>query len=96
MNDFHSQRRALSPRDDRLLRRILSGRADANIRFAELRRLLRNMGFSERVRGSHYVFGGPGIIRPLTIQPTGSMAKPYQVQQIRAFIKRHFPNDAQI
>ena len=88
MNDLHSRLDALSPRDARLLRRILSGRADANIRFAELRRLLRNMGFSERIQGSHYILGVPGIRRRINIQPIGAMAKSYQVQQIRAIIKK--------
>ena len=78
---------ALSSRDARLLRRIMSGRSDANIRFSELRRLLRNMGYRERMRGSHLSFTGPGIVRPLNIQPIGSMAKSYQIRQIRAFIK---------
>lgn len=86
MNDFDSQRRALSPRDDRLLRRILSGRADANIRFAELRRLLRNMGFSERVRGSHHVYRIARSEESLVLQPRSSMAKPYQVRQVRRFV----------
>ena len=88
MNDFDSRRRALSPRDARLLRTILSGRSDANIRFAEIRRLLRNMGFSERVNGSHCIFGGLGIRKPLNLQPIGSLAKAYQIRQIRLIIKR--------
>ena len=86
MNDFHSQRRALSSRDTRLLRTILSGRADANIRFTELRRLLRNMGFTERVNGSHHIFGMAGIRGSLALQPRNSMAKSYQVQQVRTFV----------
>ena len=86
MNDFHSPRRALSSRDARLLRTILSGRSDANIRFAEIRRLLRNMGFSERVRGSHHIFGMAGIRGSLVLQPRNSMARSYQVQQVRTFV----------
>ena len=88
MNDLHSRLDALSPRDARLVGRILSGRSDTNIRFADLRRLLRNMGFSERIQGSHYIFTRPGIRRRINIQPIGSMAKSYQVHQIRAIIKK--------
>lgn len=88
MNDLHSRLDSLSPRDARLVRRILAGRSDANIRFSELRRLLRNMGFNERVNGSHYIFTRPGIRRRINIQPIGSMAKSYQVHQIRAIIKK--------
>ena len=87
MDNPHSRLDALGSRDIRLLRRILSGRADANIRFAELRRLLRNMGFSERIRGSHYIYGVPGIRKRINIQPIGAMAKSYQVRQIRVIIK---------
>lgn len=43
-------------RHERLVRTILSGRSDANIRFGELRALLRRLGFEERVRGSHHLF----------------------------------------
>ena len=38
------------------LQRILGGRSDASVRFDDLRGLLRNLGFTERVRGSHYIF----------------------------------------
>ena len=36
-----------------LLQKILGGRSDANIRFGDLRGLLWNLGFIERVQGSH-------------------------------------------
>ena len=88
MNDFHSPRRALSSRDARLLRTILEGRSDANIRFAEIRRLLRNMGFRERVRGSHHIFDMARIRGSLVLQPRNSMAKTYQVQQVRTLVIR--------
>lgn len=86
MDNPHSRLDSLGSRDIRLLRRILSGRADANIRFAELRRLLRNMGFSERIRGSHYIFGVERIQRSLNLQPLNSMVKTYQVQQVRDYM----------
>ena len=38
-----------------LLQKILGGRSDANIRFGDLRGLLRNLGFAERVQGSHHI-----------------------------------------
>ena len=86
MNDLHSRLDALSPRDARLVGRILSGRSDANIRFAELRRLLRNLGFSERIRGSHHIFGVERIERSLNLQPQNSMVKRYQVEQVRDYM----------
>ena len=37
-------------RHERLLQKILGGRSDANIRFDELRALMRYLGFDERIR----------------------------------------------
>jgi len=36
-----------------VLEKILSGLADANIRFSELRKLVLLLGFKERVKGDH-------------------------------------------
>ena len=72
----------MSP-DDLTLRRILGGRADANIAFAELRALLRRLRFDERVRGSHHIFTHEDMVEILNLQPRGAMAKPYQVRQVR-------------
>jgi predicted RNA binding protein YcfA (HicA-like mRNA interferase family) len=46
---------------DKLLKKVLSGRAETNIDFDDLRRLLDHLGFDERIRGSHHVFVKPGI-----------------------------------
>jgi len=76
-------------KDDKLLRKILSGRSDANIPFQQIRRLLADFGFQERVRGSHHVFVHDGIEELLNLQRDGSKAKPYQVKQVRAIIVRY-------
>lgn len=76
-------------RNDGLMRRILSGRSDANIRFDDLRTLLLSLGFVERVRGSHHIFTKSGIIEMVNLQCDGSYAKPYQVRQVRRTILRH-------
>jgi hypothetical protein len=39
-----------------MLRRVLPGRSDANIRFADLTGLLHDLGFTERIRGDHHIF----------------------------------------
>jgi hypothetical protein len=67
-----------------LLHRVLSGTADANIRFDQLRSLLTALGFAERVKGSHHIFTKPEVEEILNLQPRGSMARPYQVKQVRA------------
>jgi hypothetical protein len=38
---------------DKVLDRILRGTSDANIAFADLRHLLKRLGFAERIRGDH-------------------------------------------
>ena len=70
----------------KLLARVLSGRADSNIDFDDLRRLVEHLGFVERVRGSHHVFATSGVPDMINLQREGRMAKPYQVRQVRAVI----------
>jgi hypothetical protein len=69
--------------------RVLSGRADANIRFDDLRNLLARLGFEERSRGSHYVYVREGVQELINLQRDGHMAKPYQVRQVRTVITRY-------
>ena len=76
-------------RNDKLRQRILSGRADANIRFDDLRLFLLRLGFVERVRGSHHIFRKEGVRERINLQRDGSHAKPYQVRQVRQVILRH-------
>jgi len=73
----------------KVLQRVLSGRADANIRFDDLRNLLARLGFQERSRGSHHIFVKEGVEHLINLQREGHMAKPYQVRQIRAVITRY-------
>ena len=76
-------------RDERLRQRILSGRADANIRFDDLRSFLLRSGLIERVRGSHHIYRKPGIRELVNLQRDGRQAKPYQVRQIRRIALRY-------
>ena len=73
-------------RNSDLWQRVLSGRADANIRFDDLRRFLLRLGFVERVRGSHHTFRREGVRERINLQRDGSHAKPYQVRQVRQVV----------
>lgn len=73
----------------KILRQILSGRADAAIRFDDLCSLLDTLGFEGRVRGSHHLFRKAGIEERINLQRDGAHAKPYQVKQVRAMILRN-------
>ena len=77
----------------KLIRRILSGRADANIPFSGLCGLLKRLGFAERIRGAHHIFTKDGVDEILNLQPTGSLAKPYQVRQVRQVIVKYKMGD---
>ena len=71
------------------LARVLRGTSDANIRFDELCQLLNRLGFAERVRGDHHIFTRSDVEEILNLQPRGSLAKAYQVKQVRDVIVRH-------
>ena len=73
----------------RVLQQILTGASDANIRFEDLRSLLAGLDFAERIRGDHHIFSKIGVAEILNLQPRGSLAKPYQVKQVRAVIIRY-------
>lgn len=72
-----------------VLETILRGTSDANIPFAGMCRLLRKLGFEERIKGSHHIFAREGVEEILNLQPKGSKAKPYQVRQVRNVILRY-------
>ena len=71
---------------DQVLRQVLSGTADAAIRFEDLCRLLESLGFEKRVKGSHHIFRKNGVAAKINLQRAGGQAKPYQVKQARAAI----------
>jgi hypothetical protein len=74
---------------EKLLLQILRGASDANIRFDDLRGLLRSFGFEERTKGSHHSFRRAGVEEKLNLQRDGSKAKIYQVRQVRAVILKY-------
>jgi len=69
--------------------RILQGESDANIDFDDLCRMLRSLGFDERVRRSHHIFRKDGVRELVNLQREGSKAKVYQVRQVRGVILRY-------
>ena len=74
---------------DSVLTRVLQATADSNIRFNDLLTLLARLGFDHRVKGSHHIFSRTGVDEILNLQPRGSLAKPYQVKQVRSVILRY-------
>ncbi len=67
----------------------MSATSDENIPFEPLLALLRNLGFRERIKGSHHIFSKEGVAEILNLQPKGSKAKAYQVKQVRNVLLRY-------
>jgi hypothetical protein len=74
----------------KILKIILDGLADRNIRFQDLRNLLKDLGFSERIKGDHHIFFKEGVKEILNLQPLrDGKAKAYQVKQVRRIILKY-------
>jgi hypothetical protein len=76
-------------RAEKTLEKVLRGTSDANIAFKDLLKLLKRLGFTERVRGSHHIFARAGLEEILNLQTKGAKAKPYQVKQVRHVILKY-------
>ena len=73
-----------------ILDKILSGTADTNIRFSDLRILVLSFGFKERIKGDHYIYSKTGITEIINLQPRNDgKAKPYQIKQVRNLIQKY-------
>ncbi|MCY7374918.1 MAG: type II toxin-antitoxin system HicA family toxin [Pyrinomonadaceae bacterium] len=76
-------------KSEKLFAQILSGKSDANVRFEELRQLLLNLGFEERIKGSHHSFRKAGIEEKPNLQRDDDKAKTYQVRQVRNILQKY-------
>lgn len=76
-------------KSDKLKEKILAGKSDANISFEDLRNFLLNLGFVERIKGSHHNYRKEGIAEKPNLQRDGSKAKSYQVRQVRDILKKY-------
>ncbi len=74
---------------EKLLLKVLSGTKDKDIAFAELCRLLNELGFQCRIKGDHHIFYRDAVEEILNLQPIGKVAKPYQVKQVRGVIVKY-------
>jgi predicted RNA binding protein YcfA (HicA-like mRNA interferase family) len=74
---------------EKLLIQVLRGASDANIPFDGLCGLLRSLGFTERVRGSHHIYAKADVEEIVNLQPMGARAKAYQVKQVRGIILKY-------
>ena len=76
--------------DKKTLNKVLSGLADKNVRFQDLKKLLSDFGFSVRIKGDHHIFYKEGIEEIINLQPLkDGKAKAYQVKQVRVIIFKY-------
>lgn len=76
-----------------ILEKVLSGLSDKNIKFSDLRKLVLDLGFGERIKGSHHIFFKEGIAEIVNLQSLkDGKAKAYQVRQIRNIILKYKVN----
>ena len=73
----------------KLLSRLLQAKSDKNFSFDELCKILDNLEFEKRIKGSHHIYWKKEIEDIINIQPDGSKAKPYQVKQVRNIILKN-------
>jgi predicted RNA binding protein YcfA (HicA-like mRNA interferase family) len=72
------------------LERVMSGRADADIRYDDLCQLLGRLGYAGRQSGSHHIFRRAS--RDLiNLQNSHGKAKAYQVRQVREQLQKFQP-----
>lgn len=73
-----------------VLDKVLSGLFDQNIRFKDLRKLVLSLGFSELIKGDHYIFTRDDVAEIVNLQPLkDGKAKAYQVKQVRNIIIKY-------
>ena len=71
----------------KFLRLLLDARDSHSIDFTAPCQLLVALGFEQRIRGSHHIFGRAGIAEIINLQPgPGNTTKPYQVKQVRQLL----------
>jgi len=74
---------------EKLMEKILRGTSDPNIAFDDIRGMLLQLGFEERIRGSHHLYRKEGIEEKINMQRAGNKAKPYQVKQVREILLKY-------
>jgi hypothetical protein len=78
---------------EKFLKRLMSGQADTTISFGDMCSLLQRLGLGLRVRGDHHIFSREDIVEIINLQPNGSLAKPYQVKQVRNLLRKYRLNE---
>lgn len=74
---------------DKLILKLLMANSDKNFEFNDLVKILMNVSFDVRIKGSHHIFTKEGVEEIINIQPLDGKAKPYQVRQVRELLLKY-------
>jgi hypothetical protein len=75
---------------ERVLERILGGKADANTPFRDLCGVFERLGYVQDITGDHHIFRRPGQPELINLQPLpDGKAKAYQVRQVRKLLRKY-------
>jgi hypothetical protein len=74
---------------DKLILKLLSANLDKNFEFNDLVKLLEQLDFKIRIKGSHHIFTKEGVDEIINLQPLNKYAKPYQVKQVRELLLKY-------
>ena len=73
-----------------ILEKVLSCLNDKNLNFNDLKKIILDLGFTERIKGSHHIYFKTGIIEIINLQSLkDGKAKAYQVKQARNIILKY-------
>jgi len=73
-----------------VLEKVLSALSDKNIKFTDLRKLVLDFGFAERIKGSHHIFFKENVAEIINLQSLkNGKARAYQVRQVRNIILQY-------
>lgn len=73
-----------------ILKNILSALSDKNIKFSDLTKLILDLGFRERIKGSHHIFFKKGVVEIINLKSLkNGKSKAYQVRQVRNIIIKY-------
>jgi len=74
---------------DKLILKLLTANSDKNFEFNDLVKILMNVSFDVRIKGSHHIFTKESLEEIINIQPIDGKAKPYQVKQVRELLLKY-------
>ena len=65
-------------------------RGNVSVRFSDLCYFVEHLGFTGRQKGSsHVIYTMEGVAEIINLQDNKGMAKPYQVRQVIAIVKKY-------